>query len=206
MAGRTGYTPVGNTDAFGFDQINAGFAHFDGKIGESVTNVTDLPATGNFTGRRIYVTSTLTGHVWTGSVWRTIWWPQVLVGAVKTGTQNAGSAAAFSVITWDSDRYSSGLVVVGGSRVTFTRAGKYDVSGQTRVPTVTDAYAKFFLSGAAVDRTEAGQSNIGTIKCGSSIFTAAVGDYLELGVTHVASGNPAIQASASFLDVKYLGP
>lgn len=70
MTGFTGYTGVSNDNTFAPPaDITAVYAHFDPLIGETVATAADLPASGNWTGRSIFVADQGRVLVWSGSAW-----------------------------------------------------------------------------------------------------------------------------------------
>lgn len=70
MTGRTGYSLVTNgMSPDGPTQMKDIYEHFDPLIGETVTTASALPASGNWTGRAIYVQDTGSMYVWSGSAW-----------------------------------------------------------------------------------------------------------------------------------------
>lgn len=70
MTGRTGYTAPTNSNApDGPAQIAAVYAHFDARVDATLATVAELPASGNWTGRTIYVTEDRSSWVW-DTIWR----------------------------------------------------------------------------------------------------------------------------------------
>lgn len=113
MAGKTGYTAISNGSAFGFDQINGGFAHFDALIGETVATATSLPASGNWTGRTVFVQDVAGLSVWDGTKW--------VATRSDTGRVNVTSFGngftAYSGSGWSGVKYRilNGVVYLNGA-------------------------------------------------------------------------------------------
>lgn len=102
--GRTGYTPVVNSDPMqGPSQISDVYAWFDARIDLSVPSYSSLPTTGNWKGRRAITEDT--GWLW----WNTdggTGWKRVLAGlnqvypsSVTGGTINADGSVSASAST-----------------------------------------------------------------------------------------------------------
>lgn len=69
MAGRTGYTatPPEYDPRTHIDDV---YEHYDTLVGETVDEVADLPASGNWVGRTIWVADIEELRVWGGSAWK----------------------------------------------------------------------------------------------------------------------------------------
>lgn len=70
MADVTGGTPPTNASAFAVPaDIAAVYAHFGGPTKYTYATIASLPASGNWTGRRVYVAEDASFRVWSGSAW-----------------------------------------------------------------------------------------------------------------------------------------
>jgi hypothetical protein len=90
MTGRTNYTGVANTGPMqGPAQITATYAHFDAIVGETRPLTSDLPATGNWVGRTIYVEATESLYVSNGvAAWKKV--SGLIRAGVGSGTSSQG--------------------------------------------------------------------------------------------------------------------
>jgi hypothetical protein len=121
MAGRTGYTEFDNgLPPEGPDQMNGIYEHFDPLVGETAALISDLPPTGNWTGRTVYVVEVEALYVWDGS------W--VMVAGELAGVINA-AAGTVTVKPASFVRKSGNNIVRGYAEIERTTANGGITSG-----------------------------------------------------------------------------
>jgi len=151
MTGRTGYTGVTNDDPpYGPEQITDVYEHFDPLIGETAATASALPASGNWTGRTVYVQDTAAHYVWNGSAWKRL----------DAATTTAFSFTSFwsagtptpQVVTQGSRRFVEGII--SSSSVAYAAGTEYTVgsipSGATGVAPSSERIFPCMANGTAV--------------------------------------------------------
>lgn len=101
MTGRTGYTAPTNDSPFTPPaDITAVYEHFDPLVGSSVEAVTDLPSSGNWSGRTVFVSANGSIQVWNGTAWQVVHQPPTIFTPSVTGiTVGSGGSVLYSIYT-----------------------------------------------------------------------------------------------------------
>lgn len=168
MTGVTNYTAITNAAEFGFDQINAGFQHFDDIVGQSKATAADLPTTDNWDGRTILVRDTSLVYVYNGG-WRIQMqnkWASVPGTASGTLTTSTGwfNLAATTVIPTNPFGAGVGYVVevYGFTTQTPGAGGGFAIRCQLDAANMgIGGFAQVFPS-AQTTLSAAGRSNVTT--------------------------------------------
>jgi hypothetical protein len=193
MTGRTNYTaPTNGLAPEGPAQIAAAYAHFDALIGESVAAVANLPASGNWNGRTIYVEATDSVYVWRGAAWRWVAGVRPMARLTKSTAQSTSATpAALTAVAFNTESFDTHSLhdpVTNNTRITIpTGLDGYwkfaaHLEGASTTPTVTLGLA-IAKNGTEVPGTRNHIAPTGSTfayPVTSDALSAAAGDYLEV--------------------------
>lgn len=171
-------------------------------LDSAVANPGALPASGNWVGRRRYVTSDQSVRFWNGSAYV---FPAVPIVRLRhTATLTSGGAFAFTTIPWNTEDEDTYAMHDGTnpSRLTCVRAGVYLLTASYLGSTNAIWGIQARLNGTELQGTRrwvaAAGGGLGSPSLSKQIRLAA-GDYLEIGI---ASGTAASSVEVTAAEVR----
>lgn len=184
MAGKTGYTPIANTDEMeGPAQITGVYEHFDKLIDFTVDDATKLPQSDNWVGRQVRAMDTRKVYVctalpstWVGEeAYATF---TTLIGGLQDGPYNGAGAITPVPTATKNASWVTTSAGTSGNTVLTVAVGVYvvtwDVSTRTAAASTRSGYVDIIgPSGTRVARANFGPGEDTVTAAGLMIVTAA---------------------------------
>jgi hypothetical protein len=197
-----GFTQIEATAApDGPSQINGAELFLEGLIGENVATPGDLPASGNWKGRTIWVASTACYYTWTGTAWFSGLFRSHVEYLFDRSAIGDGVTALFTISTDSTLTTDSTFTTVPGSTgntFTLVNAGIYSIDVYAQVGAAsTGRFAVSLTQDGAtpssVIANNSSPSGENILSVSLSNFKAAAGAVLQLKVEKHTSSNADIK-------------